>query len=54
MTEFANHLHSRYLLRFEPKDPHPGLHQVRVRVRDRKDLVVLARHSYWVEERNER
>jgi len=50
MMEFANHLHSRYLLRFEPKNPHPGLHQVRVRVRDRKDVTVLARRSYWVEE----
>lgn len=31
MTSFANHLHSRYLLNFEPKHPHPGLHQIRVR-----------------------
>ncbi len=23
MTSFANHLHSRYLLSFEPKHPHP-------------------------------
>jgi VWFA-related protein len=53
MTEFSNHLHSRYLLRFEPKDPHPGLHRVQVRVRDRKDLVVLARHSYWVQQQDQ-
>ena len=50
MTEFANHLHSRYLLRCEPKDPHPGLHEVRVRVRHAGDNVVLARRSYWVNE----
>lgn len=48
MTEFTNHLHSRYLLRFEPKDPHPGLHQVRVRLREKRDAVVLARRNYWV------
>jgi VWFA-related protein len=50
MTDFANHLHSRYLLRFEPKNPHPGLHSVRVRLREPGDNVVLARHSYWVED----
>ena len=30
MREFANHLHNRYLLRFGPKNPKPGLHQLRV------------------------
>jgi VWFA-related protein len=50
MMEFANHLHSRYLLRFEPKNPRPGLHDVRVRLRDAGDKVVLARRSYWVDD----
>jgi VWFA-related protein len=50
MTDFANHLHNRYLLRFEPKNPRPGLHQVRVRLRGPGDLVILARRSYWVED----
>jgi len=53
MTEFANHLHSRYLLRFEPKKPHPGLHEVRVRLREHGNSVVLARRSYWVEDTNQ-
>ena len=48
MMEFANHLHSRYLLRFEPKNPHPGLHDVRVRLRQPGEFVILARRSYWV------
>ena len=52
MTEFANHLHSRYLLRFEPKNPHPGLHDLRVRIKDHGNLTVLARRSYWVEDTN--
>jgi len=52
MTEFANHLHSRYLLRFEPHDPHPGLHEVRVRLREHGNSVVFARRSYWVEAGN--
>jgi VWFA-related protein len=50
MTEFANHLHSRYLLRFEPKNPHSGLHEVRVRLRHPGNNVVLARRNYWVEQ----
>lgn len=50
MTDFDNHLHNRYLLRFEPKNPRPGPHHVRVRLRDAGDRVVLARSSYWVED----
>ncbi|HST10980.1 MAG TPA: VWA domain-containing protein [Terriglobales bacterium] len=49
MTDFANHLHSRYLLSFEPKDPHPGLHAIRVELRSPQKRSVLARNSYWAE-----
>lgn len=49
MNDFTNHLHSRYLLSFAPKSPHPGLHQIRVRLRDVGDGSVLARSSYWAE-----
>ena len=49
MTEFTNHLHSRYLLSFEPKDPHPGLHAIRVQLRSPEKRTVLARNSYWAE-----
>jgi VWFA-related protein len=48
MIDFTNHVHSRYLLSIEPKSPHEGLHQIRVRLRDVGDQVVLARSSYWV------
>ena len=51
MTDFTNHLHSRYLLSFAPKDPHPGLHQIRVRLKDARNAAVLARASYWAEGR---
>lgn len=50
MMEFANHLHNRYLLRFEPKNPRSGLHDVRVRLREPGNRLVLARRSYWVED----
>jgi len=49
MNDFTNHLHSRYLLSFAPKNPHPGLHQIRVKSKDSGDTV-LARTSYWAED----
>ena len=52
LIRFANNLHARYTLSFEPKDPHPGLHHIRVRLRDpAKNETVLYRSSYWVGER---
>jgi VWFA-related protein len=49
MISFANHLHSRYLLSFEPKDPHVGLHRIRVRLANAgSNQTVLFRSSYWV------
>jgi VWFA-related protein len=49
MISFANHLHSRYLLSFEPKDPHAGLHRIRVRLRNAgSNQTLLFRSSYWV------
>lgn len=47
MTGFSNHLHSRYLLSFEPKNPHPGLHEIRVRLKEPGKRTILARSSYW-------
>ena len=49
MIRFANHLHGRYLLSFEPQNPHPGLHRIRVRPRNSaSNQTVLFRSSYWV------
>src|SRR5579864_2215163 len=49
MLDFTNHLYSRYWLSFSPKDPHVGLHQIRVRLRDTKPGErLLFRTSYWV------
>ena len=47
MIDFTNHLHSRYLLSFEPANPRPGLHEIKVRLRDPGKSTVLARTSYW-------
>ncbi len=48
MNSFANHVHNRYLLSFQPKDPRPGLHQIRVRLKDPEgNETVLFRSNYW-------
>jgi VWFA-related protein len=47
MMDFTNHLHNRYMLSFEPKNPRPGLHQIQVRLKDPGTATVLARSSYW-------
>ncbi len=53
MLDFTNHLFSRYRLSFTPKDPQPGLHQIRVRLREPKPgQKLLFRTSYWVAARN--
>lgn len=49
MNDFTNHLHSRYLLSFAPRNPHPGLHRISVQLKDAGDSTVLARTSYWAE-----
>jgi len=49
IIDFTNHLHSRYVLSFQPRQPHAGLHQLRVRLRQSDNLIVLARNSYWVQ-----
>ena len=49
MNGFSNHLHSRYLLSFQPSKPHPGLHQLTVKVKEPANATVLARSSYWAQ-----
>jgi len=47
LNDFSNHLYSRYLLSFVPKNPHPGLHRIVVRLASASNDSVLARTSYW-------
>jgi len=47
LNNFDNHVHSRYLLSFQPAQPHPGLHRLTVRLKEPGDATVLARTSYW-------
>jgi VWFA-related protein len=47
LNDFSNHLHSRYLLSFQPSRPHAGLHQLTVKLKEPGNATVLARSSYW-------
>lgn len=49
MYDFTNRLHSRYVLSFQPKDPHVGFHRLSARLRESNGLTVLARTSYWAQ-----
>ena len=51
-ASITNGIRGRYLLSFQPKQPKPGLHSIRVRLREpQKDLVLRARSEYWAIER---
>lgn len=51
-ASITNGIRGRYLLSFQPKQPKPGLHSIRVRLRGpRKNLVLRARSEYWAIER---
>lgn len=43
----ANQVHNRYMITFQPSDLTPGLHTLKVRLRQPLDVKVLARASYW-------
>jgi VWFA-related protein len=47
LVDFTNHLHSRYLLSFQPQNPEPGLHRIAVRLVNPQGNTVLARETYW-------
>lgn len=47
MATLANDDRSRYLLSFQPSDPKPGRHAIKVRLRNPERFVVTARSMYW-------
>jgi hypothetical protein len=49
LNDFSNHLHSRYLLSFQPVQPHPGLHQLTVKLKEPEGVTVVARSGYWAQ-----
>jgi VWFA-related protein len=49
LITISNHIPNRYVLSFTPQSPHPGLHAIKLQVRDYAKLQVTARRSYWVD-----
>jgi hypothetical protein len=48
LESVENDVRGRYLLSFQPRNPKPGPHSIRVRLRDpEKDRVLRARTEYW-------
>lgn len=43
----ANQVHNRYMISFQPSNQTPGLHVLKVKLRQSLDVKVLARASYW-------
>jgi len=50
LVNVSNDLPNYYVLSFRPRSPHPGMHSLQLRVKDRPKLVVRARRAYWVDE----
>jgi VWFA-related protein len=49
LVALSNHIPNRYVLSFEPRSPHAGLHALGLRLKDNPDYVVTSRSSYWAE-----
>lgn len=47
LATISNHVPNRYVLSFQPQSPSPGVHAIELRLRDRPDLLLKARSSYW-------
>jgi hypothetical protein len=45
----SNHVPNRYVLSFQPRSPHPGLHSIELRLREYPNFAVTARRSYWAD-----
>jgi VWFA-related protein len=49
MLTVSNHVPNRYVLSFRPEAPHPGMHTLKLQLKDYPNLQITARRSYWAE-----
>ncbi len=49
LVTISNHIPNRYVLSFQPRSPHPGLHAIELKLRDYPNLRLTARSSYWAD-----
>jgi VWFA-related protein len=54
LAAIGNRLPNRYMLSFHPREPHGGLHTLRLKLPEYPGLEITARTSYWAEPRLER
>ena len=50
MLTVSNHVPNRYTLSFRPEAPHPGMHTLKLQLKDYPNLEITARRNYWVED----
>ena len=50
LATISNHIPNRYVLSFQPRSPHPGLHAIELRLQDHPDFEVMARSTYWADD----
>jgi hypothetical protein len=49
LITISNDTANYYVLSFHPQSPAPGLHALELRLKDRPQLELRARNSYWVD-----
>jgi len=49
LQTISNHIPNRYILSFQPQNPHPGLHALTLRVPGYAGIEITARSSYWAD-----
>jgi hypothetical protein len=49
LISISNDVPNYYVLSFRPQSPHPGLHALQLRVKNRPGLRLRARKAYWVD-----
>ena len=47
LARLSNHVGNRYMLSFQPQNPHTGFHAIGVTMTDYNNLRVSARNGYW-------
>jgi VWFA-related protein len=50
MLTVSNHVPNRYVLSFRPEAPHPGMHTLKLKLKDYPNLQITARRNYWAED----
>ncbi len=50
MLTVSNHVPNRYVLSFRPEAPHPGMHTLKLQLKDYPNLEITARRNYWADD----